>query len=183
MAAPYGANTTNVQVLFDGGDTTIIKVTGFYLGGAQNSNTTIIQANTLQYANNSQPCVVCVEDIKYMVSLPSENAYAELYYANANTSANVVIYNFGSYSGSGEYLQFIPNPLVPQTLSGGGPGKSIANTANLINNTAGDIGLFLYQVGTTVDAFTFVITVRKIYGYANAWLQYNDSSQNNGQWG
>jgi len=157
------ANTPEVQITFDSGDTTIVKVTGYFTA-AVNSNNLIVQANTLLYANGSRPCVLSVRNIQYAAAFA--NGYAQLsWVGNAAASvANSDILILGGRTSS-IFQCYIPNPLA-------------ANSANLAGG-GGDIGLTI-QGAEPLDSYSFVITLNKEGqaggGYANVYNYYNDSS-------
>lgn len=150
-------NNPEIQVLSDRDDVAIVKVIGYY-NAVTNSNTTIISANALAWANNSQPCVISALSVQSAVSI--SNGYAQLYWVGK--SANVAMLNIGGDSGYGTIEGYMTNQIYA------------ANTANLASNS-GDIGLSIVGA-VSGDAYSLIIKVRKEAGYANAYIGYNDSS-------
>lgn len=155
-------NVPQVQVLSDSFDRTVVKVVGVYNASAVPSNTVIVKANTLAFANASRPCVLSVTDITYQCGLGTNTFASIQWVANSATSqSNSDIMILSGFSG-GEFGFYMPNPIA-------------ANTANL-NGQAGDIGLQISSpAGNT--SLSFILTLNKEMtggGYANAYVAYND---------
>ena len=144
------ANSPEVQVLADGLQTAILKVTGYYTGAAT-GNVTILRANNLVWANTSKPanaCVLTISKVQYTTDIAAGTV--QLYWGGTNS--NAAIYNFGT-SVSGELNAYVTNNA---------------------NTPTGDLGLFVNGAGAG-DSFNFVITINKEGGYANGYVEYNAS--------
>lgn len=154
-------NAPEVQVLMDTGDKTVVKIVGFY-NAATNSNTKIIQANTLTYANSSRTCNVSAISVQYSAGFA--NGYAQLQWIAGGSASNANLLILGGRTSS-QFITYMPNPLT-------------SNSANLSGNS-GDIGLTI--VGAQpFDSFSLIITLIKEGGagggYANVYLNYNDNT-------
>ena len=130
-------NTIETVTLVDTDRTAVIKVTGVF-NSTFNTNVTIIQANTLRFANASgQPIHrLVVTSIQYSTSV-SPNGFSQLYFVG-NSNPNVAIFNFGCNDD----------------------GMIDAHIHNTCTNPYGDIGLTIQggQIGNTVN---FVIALYK----------------------
>lgn len=147
-------NIPDVQILVDTGKKTVVKVTAYY-NAANNSNSTIVNANTLFGANNSAPTVLSITEVNYSLGLA--NGYAMLYWVNgAVANVNAVAAIMGD-DAAGTLLGYMKNPLA-------------SNTANL-NANSGDLGLQVQGAGNQ-DSLTMIITMNKEVGYANADVGY-----------
>lgn len=156
------ANSPEVQVLIDTGDKTVVKVVGFY-NAATNTNTKIIQANTLQYANSAVGAPACVlSAISVQYSVGFANGYAQLQWIAGGSASNSDLLLLGGKTSS-QFVTYMPNPLA-------------ANSANLAGGS-GDIGLTI-QGAEPLDSFSLIITLIKEGGagggYANVYAAYND---------
>jgi hypothetical protein len=154
-------NAAEVQITRDDAKITVVKVVAYYTA-ATNSNTTIVQANTLAWANTSAPCVVSIAAVQYAAGLA--NGYVSLQWAAGGAATNNDILIFGGKTSS-QFVNYIPNPLA-------------ANTANLNHGLGGDINLYV-SGAEPFDSYSLIITLNKEGdaggGYANAYPQYNDS--------
>lgn len=154
-------NVPQVQILFDTGDKTVVKVTGFYNAGA-NTNTRIVAANTLAYANSSWPggCVLSATTVQYAAGFA--NGYCSIQWVGGGSAPNNDMLILGGKTSS-QFVGYMPNPLA-------------ANTANL-QGGAGDINL-LIEGAEPFDSFSLIITLIKEGGagggYANVYAAYND---------
>lgn len=154
-------NAPQVQILFDTGDKTVVKVTGFYNAGT-NSNTKIVTANTLAYANSSDPrgCILSATSLQY--ALGFSNGYCSLQWAGSGSAANNDMLIIGGRTSS-QFVAYMPNPLA-------------SNTAN-IPGGSGDINL-LVSDAEPFDSFSLILTLIKeggaSGGYANVYAAYND---------
>lgn len=155
-------NTPEVQVLFDSGDKTVVKVVGFY-NAATNSNTQIIKANSLSWANTSKKCELSIQSVQYSVGFA--NGYAQLQWIAGGSASNADILILGGKTSS-QFVAYMPNPLA-------------ANAANLNGGSGGDIGLTIVG-GEPQDSFSLIITLNKEGGagggYANVYGAYNDNT-------
>jgi hypothetical protein len=155
-------NVPEVQILVDTGDRTVVKIVGYYTA-ATNSNTQIIQANTLAYANSSKPCVLSCISIQYAAGFA--NGYALLQWVGTGAGGNSDLAVVGGKTSS-VFEAYMPNPLA-------------ANTANLNHGLGGDLGLTI-QGAIPGDGFTLILKLNKEGdaggGYANVYTQYNDNT-------
>ena len=111
------------------------KITGV-ANAVWNTNATVIQANTLRFANASMPINrLTVTSVQYSTDAAA-NGFIGLYYVGAT---NTAIYNFGS-SDDGAFDAYIPN------TTGAG--------------VTGDIGIIV-QNFQPANTFNFIITVAK----------------------
>lgn len=140
------ANAPEVQLLSDGGLTSVVKISGIYTSGVT-ANTKVVTANALSFANNSQPCLITISKIQYVSDV---SGFVQLEWQG---SPNAAIASFGS-GQSGELNAYFPN---------------YANTAT------GDINLFVSGAASG-DSFTLIVTLNKEQGFANAFVEYNDAS-------
>lgn len=164
MAGPV----TSIQILRDTTEHSVIKITGFFDGTAQESNVTRIQANTLYgaLATNGFP-VANVYGGSANTTLPyygltafriwgvnsSINGTAELFW-NADTPKTIMYVAGGTdYDGYGNWVS-IPN--------------NAAGTANC----TGDIGITTRGMAAN-DAYTIVVELRKDNAYYQRG-QFND---------
>jgi hypothetical protein len=157
-------NTPTIQILLDAGKKTVVKVIGAFNAAVNAVSTTIIQANTLMFANNNQPCVISVLDVQYLAGFA--NGFGQLYWVGP--SSNTEFLNFGGRA-SGDIDGYMWN-----TVANTGPAPTGVNFTNLKANS-GDIGLTIWGA-EPFDSYSLVITCQKELGYANAELQYNDTS-------
>jgi hypothetical protein len=152
-------NVPEVQILFDTGDKLSVKVVGYYTS-ATNSNSMIIAANTLNYANSSRPCVLSLVSAQYSAGFA--NGYIQLQWIGKGSGGNADIIFMGGKS-AGQFVGYTPNPLA-------------SNTANL-NGNAGDVGLSIVGAAPQ-DAFTLYLNFNKeggaMGGYSNVYTNYND---------
>jgi hypothetical protein len=141
------ANSPEVQVLYDNGRETMIKVIGYY--SASESDFTII-ANTkaLAFANTSKTCIVSISKIQYVCDCST--GAISLYWQGQSSNTNVAY--FGT-SSCGTINAFIPNNA---------------------SNPTGNIGLQTLGLVAN-DSYSLFITLNKepTDGYANAYIQYN----------
>lgn len=155
-------NLPQVQILIDTGDKTVVKVTGFY-NAAANTNTKIVQANTLLYANSSDPrgCILSATTVQYAAGFA--NGYCSIQWVGAGAAANADMLILGGKTSS-QFVAYMPNPLA-------------GNTANMPGGS-GDINLFV-EGAEPFDSFSLIITLIKEGGagggYANVYAQYNDN--------
>src|SRR5260221_1431626 len=122
------ANTPDVLILTDTGKKTIVKVTAYYDGGANNSNTVIVRSNTLFGANASNTAkatVISITQLQYCAALA--NGFARLYWVSSGGGANNATAIVVGTQTSGELNAWMKNPLA-------------ANAANLVANS-GDLAL------------------------------------------
>jgi hypothetical protein len=143
------ANAPEVQVIFDNGQTARVKVTAYFTG-ATTSNTTIVRANTLAFANTSKSSNVCSLSISQVQFASDLAGFAQLYWAGA--SANTPIYNFGT-SHAGTLDAYVQNNATGPT---------------------GELGLWI-NAAANLDTLDLIITINKEAGYANAFIEYNDN--------
>lgn len=145
------ANTPTVQLLTDQGQTAILKVTGYYTA-ANDSDTIILAANTLAWANanaDSNVCTLSISKIQYASDMAE--GFVQLYWVGANSNAEIV--TFGT-SQAGKFDAFIPNNAgVPQGQIGLAVSGSAAN-----------------------DSFNFIVTINKEKGFDRAFVAYNDNT-------
>ncbi|CAB4124361.1 hypothetical protein UFOVP49_199 [uncultured Caudovirales phage] len=139
-------NNPEVQIISDSGKTTLVKITGYY-NTATVANVKAITANALAYGNTSQTCLVSITKMQF--ACDSSNGTVQLFWAD--TSANTPIANFGS-SQTGTWETYLTNNAP---------------------NPTGDIGIQTIAVGNG-DSYTFLLTLNKEQGYANAWARYNN---------
>lgn len=132
------------QTVYDNGQTALVKVVGYFTG-ATTSNTLVVQANTLSYANTSQTCLVDIDKIDFVSKMNS--GFAQLVFVGATTNTAAVVIS----SGAG-------------TLPG------MQNNATTPN---GNLGVFVYKAADG-DSFTMYVTLRKRSGYSSAYTPYNN---------
>jgi hypothetical protein len=153
-------NVPEVQILFDTGDKTVVKVVGYFTA-ATNSNTKIVQANTLSYANSSLPCILSATTVQYAAGFA--NGYCSIQWAAGGAATNNDMLILGGKTSS-QFVAYMPNPLA-------------SNTANLAGGS-GDINLFI-EGAEPFDSFSLILTLIKEGGagggYANVYAQYNDN--------
>jgi hypothetical protein len=154
------ANLPEIQITQDLGDMSVVKVCGFF-NAATNSNSVIISANTLAFANSVVPCVLTIKSIQYAVGFA--NGYCQLQWVG-NPNTDIVI--LGGKT-SDEFITYMPNQLIAN-----------GNTANINGGLSGDIGLSI--VGAEpLDAYTLIIHVIKEGGagggYKSVYGFYNDN--------
>jgi hypothetical protein len=143
-------NNPEVQILQDGAQTTIVKITGVY-NALTNANTMIVDTSSLRFANTSQACYVSISKIEYYLSGYSTGpGVVQLYWEDA--SANTPIMNFGGFGSGGVFDKYITNNAPAPT---------------------GNIGLQVINYNDN-DTYNFVLTLNKEAGYANAFIAYND---------
>lgn len=145
-------NAPVAQVVQDRDLTVVLKITGQYNAAQGISNTKVLTANSVRFANTSRLCILDVVNIQFAMS--TVNAFASLEYMASN--GNTTIATFGRNGTTGEIIGLISNPVG-------------ANTAN------GDINLYLGATDAN-DAFTMMITLRKNDyngAFANLNAQYN----------
>jgi hypothetical protein len=143
-------NNPEVQILQDGAQTAIIKITGVY-DALTNANTMIVDTSSLRFANTSQTCLVSISKIEYYSSGYSSTAGAvQLYWEDA--SANTPIMSFGGFGSGGVFDKYITNNAPAPT---------------------GNIGLQVINYNVN-DTYNFILTLNKEAGYANAFIAYND---------
>lgn len=134
-----------VTKLVDTDTTAIVRVTGYFTA-ANTSNVALLTANTLRFANASQPCRVDVEKVEWAAKM---NGY--------------IAPTFITTSG--------PNTQIATLASGGGSMMGYFSS-EATANTNGDLGLEIYN-GVANDSFTLTLTLRKVTGFANAFAQYD----------
>lgn len=155
------ANLPEIQILLDTGDKTVVKVVGFFTA-ATNSNTKIVQANTLQYANSSDPrgCFLSAISVQYAAGFA--NGYCSLQWVGAGSAANNDMLILGGKTSS-QFVTYMPNPLA-------------SNTAN-VPGGSGDINLAI-EGAEPFDSYSLIVTLIKEGGagggYANVYAAYND---------
>lgn len=140
------ANAPEVQLLSDTGLTTIVKVTGYYTSACTAANTMVVNTAALSFANTSQSCLVSISRIQYSSDVAG---IVQLYWEG---SSNSPIVNFGT-SQAGNFEAYITNNATAPT------GNIGVQTINLAAN----------------DTYSFILTLNKEHGYANAFIGYNDN--------
>lgn len=143
------ANTVNVQLLGDTGELVVSKAVG-YFNDTVNTNSVLISANTLRFANNSaDSCIVQIEEIQYTSSMIE--GYARLFYSGANGDGEVITLS----TGSGVIRHAIPNSADAPT---------------------GNVEIEVYNAKNG-DSFSLIAIGRKVRGFANAALVYAASER------
>ena len=139
------------QTLVDSGKTAIIKITERY-ESANDRYFTVVDPQSLNFANTSQNCFVSIEKIQYSTGFG--NGSMKLYWDSGSDPVDIV--NIGK-AQSGRFDAYMIN-----------------------NSTAplgGNINLQVYSTEAN-DTYTIIIHLNKEFGYANAYIDYNDSSYN-----
>jgi hypothetical protein len=145
------ANAPEVQILSDEGTTTRVKIHGYYNASATgNTNTTVVTANALSFANTSQTCLLSVSKIEFASDMT--NGVVALQWVGGSGNTNIVSLGGGQ---AGMFDYYIPNNATSPT---------------------GDINLATYYA-TGNDVYTIILTLNKESGYANAYLQYDVTGQ------
>jgi hypothetical protein len=141
------ANSPEVQVLYDNGRETMIKVIGYYTTGTSDF-TTIANTKALAFANTSKTCIVSISKIQYAVDCGT--GAISLYWQGQSSNTNVAY--FGT-SSCGTFDAFITNNA---------------------SNPTGNIGLQTLGL-VDRDSYSLFITLNKqpTNGYANAYIEYN----------
>lgn len=158
------ANLPEIQVLIDTGDKTVVKVVGFFTA-ATNSNTPLVIANTLQYANSSDPrgCILSALSVQYAAGFA--NGYCTLQWTGnaAAAVANVDMLILGGKTSS-QFVAYMPNPL--------------ASNVKQLPGGSGDINLVI-EGAEPFDSYSLIVTLTKEGGagggYANVYAAYNDN--------
>ena len=132
------------QTVYDNGQTALVKVVGYFTG-ATTSNTLIVTANTLSYANVSQTCLLDIDKIDFTSKLNSGFAQLVFVGSSANTAAVAISNGTGTLPGM----------------------------QNNATSPLGDLGLFVYKAADG-DSFTMYVTLRKRSGFSSAYTPYNN---------
>jgi hypothetical protein len=141
----------NTQTLNDDGQSTVVKAVNYY-SGSDTSNNVIVVPKNLRYANTSQLCMMSIVAVQYNTS--TANGIVQLYWESS--SANTPIYTFGRVA-SGRFDAYIVNNAP---------------------NPTGNIGIQTINMNAN-DNFSFVISMNKDTGFANAFLLYDVAGQIN----
>ena len=144
------ANSPEVQVLYDNGRETMIKVIGYYTTGTSDF-TTIANTKALAFANTSKTCIVSISKIQYAVDCST--GAISLYWQGSSANTNAAYFGTSSCGN-------IDAPLI-----------------NNASSPTGNIGLqTLGLVGG--DSYSLFITLNKqpTDGFANAYIEYNDNN-------
>ena len=145
------ANAPEVQILSDEGTTTRVKIHGYFNASANaNSNTVVVTANALSFANTSQTCLFSIAKVEYAVDVA--NGFIALQWVGANNNTGIM--SFGTSQG-GMFDYYIPNNAT---------------------NPTGDLNLAVYNLAGN-DVYTIMMTLNKESGYANAFLRYDESGR------
>jgi hypothetical protein len=139
------SNTPEVQLLTDDGQTTVVKITGYY-DAANSANSMVVNTAALAFANTSKTCLVSVSRIQFASDVA--NGAVQLYWEGS--SSNTAIMNFGG-GQSGSFDAYITNNAASPT---------------------GNIGIRTISLGAG-DNYTIVMRLNKEQGYANAFIGYN----------
>ena len=142
-------NNPEVQILSDEGQTTRIKIHGYY-NAACTANTVVVTANALSFANTSQTCLFSIAKVEYAVDVA--NGFVALQWVGANNNTGIM--SFGTSQG-GMFDYYIPNNAT---------------------NPTGDLNLAVYNLAGN-DVYTIMMTLNKEQGYANAFLKYDSTGQ------
>lgn len=137
-------NNPEVQVLYDTGRETMVKIHGYY-NTTTTQNVKIITANALSFANTSQTCLVSITRVMYQTQV---TGIAQLQWVGA--SSNTPIVSFGR-SAAGVFEGYMTN-------NGSSP--------------TGDINLWVIGAANN-DSYDIFLTLNKEQGYANAFLLYD----------
>lgn len=135
-------NAPVATLTWDHDYTAVLKITGQYNAAANASNTKVLSANGVKFANTSKACFLDVVGIEYHMALA--NGFVSLEFNNP--TGNITIDTFGKRQ-SGGLDSYITNP-----------GTANAN-ANAINGF-GDINLLTSALDAN-DTFTVVVVFRK----------------------
>jgi hypothetical protein len=135
-------NAPVATLTWDRDYTAILKITGQYTSSAGASNTKILSANNVKFANSNKPCFLDVVGIQYNMGLA--NGFVSLEFNNP--AGNVTIATFGKRE-SGDQAVYITNP-----------GTANANASN--TNGFGDLNLFTTALDAN-DSFTITVALRK----------------------
>lgn len=141
-------NNPEVQVLYDTGRETMVKIHGYY-NSATTSNTKVITANALTFANASQTCLVSITRIMYQTQM---TGIAQLQWQGSG--GNTPIVSFGR-SAAGTFEGYMTN-------NGSSP--------------TGDINLWVVGAANN-DSYDLFLTLNKEQGFANAFLLYDGPGQ------
>ena len=134
------ANTVTSTVLYDDANRCKVLVTGWFLGGANTSNVTIVKANTLFGANASLPCildVLCVKGVSSYNVTPGSTTLNFQFASKVNTNVDFMI-----VGGAGGQVQM--DGLIP----------------NFANTPSGDINLWIDGLASG-DSFSMIIDLAK----------------------
>lgn len=134
-----------VTKLIDTDTQAVLRVVGTF-DAPNTSNVPLLTANTLKFANTSQPCAVDVEKIQFAARM---GGYVAPTFVTTGNTPNVQIAAIAT--GVGEVVGLYSNELVA--------------------NNSGNLGIQVYNANAN-DSFTLTITVRKATGFANAFAQY-----------
>lgn len=152
-------NVPVTTVIADHDYTVVLKITGQYTAAANASNTKILTANSVKFADNTKPCFLDVVGIQYNMGLA--NGFISLEYNSGG--GNTTIATFGKRE-SGEQAIYIANPA-----------SANANASN--TNGMGDINLFTTALDAN-DSFTIAVLLRKNDfngAFANVGILYDHS--------
>ena len=131
--------------------TTRVKIHGYFNASATpNTNTVVVTANSLSFANTSQTCLFSISKVEFASDIA--NGFIALQWVGA--SSNMGIISFGT-SQAGMFDYYIPNNATSPT---------------------GDLNFATYNIAGN-DVYTIMLTLNKESGYANAFLQYDVSGQ------
>lgn len=145
------ANAPEVQILSDEGTTTRVKIHGYYNASATpNSNTVVVTANALSFANTSQTCLFSIAKMQFASDMT--NGFVALQWIGASSNTGIASFGGGQ---AGMFDYYIPNNATSPT---------------------GDLNLATYNT-TGNDVYTIILTLNKESGYANAYLQYDVTGQ------
>lgn len=129
-------NAIETQKLVDDYKTVTYKITGI-ANSAWTANSTVITANTLNFANSSVYCPLILLKVQYSVDAPQNNGYVRLHWVSKTANANQAIFNF-STSDDGVFEAWMPNNAT---------------------NPSGDIGVALSMPANSI--FNFIMTFLK----------------------
>lgn len=152
-------NQPVISILEDHDYTVTLKVTGQYNAACTNSNITLLQANTVKFANSSKLCVLDVMSIQFNVG--TSNGIISVEYANVDPNNNTTVWTTRGDS-YGAVFGLSPNPVE-------------ANNTAVVTNAIGDLNLALWNIGAN-DVFDLLLTVRKSDyngAFANVGLAYD----------
>jgi hypothetical protein len=140
-------NTPEVQILSDGGQTSIVKIAAIY-NTSNTANVVVINPKNLAFANTSQNCRVSISKIEYSADIGTTAGAVQLYWEG---TTNASIMSFSS-SNDGMFDQYLTNNATAPT---------------------GNIGVGTYGVGSG-DTYNFILYLNKEAGFSNAFIAYND---------
>ena len=136
-------NIVNSRILYDSTEKAVIQLVGYYTAACTAANLKVVTANALYFGNTSQTCLVAVEKIQYEGSL---NGFVSLDWIGAANTSFFVMKN--------------------------GAGMMEGAMFNDATTPTGDINARTYNVNAN-DAFTITLSLRKIQGYSNGTVWFD----------